>query len=55
MPKPARSSISSGARRAYRNNGQQTSPAAKIIANVQKNFFFIGPLRPFIMAKPAEV
>ena len=26
---------------AYRNSGQQTIPAAKIIANAQKNFFFI--------------
>jgi hypothetical protein len=25
----------------YRNSGQQTMPAAKIIANAQKNFFFI--------------
>ena len=41
---------------AYRNNsGQQTSPAAKIIVNVQKSFFFIGPLRPFIPAEPVQV
>jgi hypothetical protein len=26
---------------AYRNSGQQTIPTAKIIADVQKSFFFI--------------
>jgi hypothetical protein len=29
------------ARGAHRNSGQQTIPTAKIIADVQKSFFFI--------------
>lgn len=32
---------------AYRNSGQPTIPAAKIIANVQKSFFFIGGSRSY--------
>ena len=42
MEPPARRGVCcSHDRAAYRNSGQQTIPAAKIIMKVQKSFFFI--------------